>query len=320
MRVEAAPEPRSARLAMLFADIAGSTGLYESLGDATARRLVTLCLDRLRTATLGQGGRVMRVIGDEIMASFSSAAAGLQAAVDMQVAISAARVAERRPLAVRIGVHHGAVLLDAADVYGDAVNLAARLVATAKAEQILTSGATVAAAGEAWRRGCRLVQVASVRGRSETVEIPEAVWRTGDLTESHGAIRLDSAIAASGRVRLEVGGSRLELHAGRPSLTIGRAEENDLVLRMPLVSRLHARLEFRGGRCVLTDQSTNGSHVVGDDGALQFVRYDSHLLGDSGLIGCGEPPAPGSPTTLAFQVWRAETPRPMPRVTAQPGG
>ncbi|WP_270937482.1 adenylate/guanylate cyclase domain-containing protein [Falsiroseomonas oryzae] len=304
MDAEPGAAPRSAQLAILFADVAGSTRLYETLGDVAARDLIAGCLDRLEAATAHNGGTVVKQIGDEVMATFPSADAALLAASEMQVAVSGARVLQGRPLAVRIGLHFGPVLLEDDDVFGDAVNVAARLVAEAKGEQILTSAATLAAAGPAWRQTCRLVDIAAVRGRKAPVEIFESLWKAEDSTMMRHPPRLPPRTDAA-RLVLEAGAMRLELSEERPSATVGRGEQNDLVLRGPIVSRLHARVDFRRGHCVLTDQSTNGTWIQPEGGAPVFVRHDSHVLAGHGLIGFGEAPGEGTPTTVRYEV-RAE--------------
>ena len=84
------------------------------------------------------------------------------------------------------------------------------------------------------------------------------------------------------------GGTRLELGEGHPSLSIGRADQNDLVVHQPLVSRLHARIDYRNGRFVLTDLSVNGTYVEADGGAGSYVHRDSQELTGSGTLGLGE--------------------------------
>ena len=76
-------------LCVLFADIAGSTRLYETLGDAAALRMIERCLAGLQHVTRANGGRVVKTIGDEVMAVFDTAAQGMQAASEMLRAVDA---------------------------------------------------------------------------------------------------------------------------------------------------------------------------------------------------------------------------------------
>ena len=77
----------------------------------------------------------------------------------------------------------------------------------------------------------------------------------------------------------------------RPSITIGRAEDNDVVVKGNLISRLHARIEINRNKFVLIDQSTNGTFVQTADGEESFVRRDSLQIKGEGIIGLGRCPS-----------------------------
>ena len=84
--MESAPEQRQA--AILFADIAGSTRLYETLGDAEALATITRALDVIRQVCEEHGGRIVKTIGDEAMAIFPNAANAAYASITMQTQVS----------------------------------------------------------------------------------------------------------------------------------------------------------------------------------------------------------------------------------------
>ncbi|MDO9708641.1 adenylate/guanylate cyclase domain-containing protein [Paracraurococcus lichenis] len=291
----------TAQLAILFADIAGSTELYHRLGDQPARGLVGDCLGAMASDVARGGGRVVKTIGDEVIATFPTPEAALRTAAALQQGAADRPPVGGKPLAIRIGLHFGPVLLEDGDVFGDAVNVAARLVAGAKAGQILTSGATIAAAGGDWGRTARLVDVTALRGRREPMEIFECLWATGEETLMRAPPRAPSADVVAWLTPPR-GGRPIGLSDRQPSLTVGRGEASDLVLSGTFVSRLHARIEVRRGRCVLTDQSTNGTYVRGEVGQPVFVRHDSQVLTGRGLIGFGELPSEGGATVLRFEV------------------
>src|SRR5271170_5137233 len=92
--------------AVMFADVSGSTRLYESLGDREALRLVGACLVAMRAATEHCGGRVVKTIGDELMCAFPDAAGAAMAAAEMQAAIGE----QHAPLTIRIGFDCGPVI------------------------------------------------------------------------------------------------------------------------------------------------------------------------------------------------------------------
>jgi len=289
--------PHEEQLAVLFADVSGSTQMYETLGDVRARGIVARCIADMAEATHRHGGRLIKTIGDEVMTTFPNAAAAAEAACEMQEAITG-QVVEGRPLAIRVGFHFGPILSEETDVFGDAVNLAARLANEAKSGQILTSGATVEQLEGPRREACRQIDLTQVKGKREQIAIHEVVWRAADATVMRAPWATEHR--DSGRLRFVAGDTRLELGEGHPSLTIGRADQNDLVVRQPEVSRLHARIEYRNGRFVLTDLSANGTFVAFDGGETRYVHRDNQELTGSGTLGLGQAVAPDSQTTVRF--------------------
>ncbi|MGA3402180.1 MAG: adenylate/guanylate cyclase domain-containing protein [Acetobacteraceae bacterium] len=291
--------PREAQLAVLFADVSGSTALYDTLGDVRARSIVARCLAVMTEVTQRHGGTLVKTIGDEVMTTFPNATAAAEAACEMQDAITGQMVVDGRPLAIRVGFHFGNTLLEDADVFGDAVNLAARMASQAKSGQTLTTGVTVEQLDATQRRLCRQIDLTQVRGKREEIAIHEVLWQAEDAT----IMRAPWATQHRGGERLVIsaGGTRLELGEGHPSLTIGRADQNDLVVHQPLVSRLHARIEFRNGRFVLTDLSANGTYVVADDDGSNYVHRDSFVLLGAGKLGLGEAVSPDSLATVRYE-------------------
>ena len=131
--------------AILFADVSGSTRLYETLGDTQALAAIENCLGILKKLTVEHKGRVIKTIGDEIMAAFPDANTAVHVATEMQLAITAEPPIGNAKVAIRIGFHFGPVLENVSDgdVFGDTVNTAARMAGIAKGGQIITSGVTV---------------------------------------------------------------------------------------------------------------------------------------------------------------------------------
>jgi len=293
-------------LAIVFPDIAGSTRLYETLGDAKAREAIGSGLAALARVTDRMGGRVVKTIGDEVMSTFTSAAGAVAAAVAMQDAILDLPPAGGRRMAIRIGLHFGPLLTVDDDVFGDAVNVAARMVAQAKAGEILTTGVTVAQLDARARRACRQIGWVEVKGKAEPFEICEVMWRAEEATTMRIA-PLPSAPAmrpAALRLILTAGGRMVEVSAAAPIATLGRSDEASLTVPYGRVSRQHARIEMRNDRFMLTDQSANGTFVDPTDAPPRFVHRDSCELAASGVLGLGEEPAAGSPARVAFEIVR----------------
>jgi adenylate cyclase len=290
-------------LVILFADVVGSTRLFEVMGDLRARDMVTTCVDLMRTATEQHNGTVIKTIGDEVMATFPSADDALNAAGQMQkeIATHSDLKVEGTPVAIRIGCHYGPVVLEAKDVFGASVHTANRMTSQAKDGQIITTAATVERLSPEWRASVRQIDVATIRGQGGEVALYEVLWQTEDVTSMLPAIALTGRDNRKPqRLRLSVQDRELILDENRPQVAIGRADDNDVVIRGNLISRLHARIEFSRNRFTLTDQSTNGTFVQISGEEEAFVRRDSMSIKGEGLIGLGRVPDRDSPLTIHF--------------------
>lgn len=290
-------------VAILFADVVGSTQLYESLGDDQARQTVQVCLGIMKEATEHFGGTVIKTMGDEVMATFPTADEAMYAARQMQQRIAAARfAASGTHVAIRIGCHFGPVVAENRDIYGGAVHTANRMTSHAKAGQILTTAATVDQLSAEWRAATRQIDVATVRGRTSEMAVFEVLWQPDEATSmlpTPGWVA--SGEEAPSRLRLRFQGQELLVGGdGRQSVTLGRSEENDVVIKGDLISRVHARIELRKNRLLLTDESINGTFVQGDDGKEQYLRRDSMELTGSGIIGMGRVAARGTPLAVEY--------------------
>ncbi len=292
-------------LAIVFADVVGSTRLYEQLGDKRASETVGLCIRLMRQATEEFRGTVIKTMGDEVMATFASADDALSAAAEMQQSIGEQPLLSMPDgqVAIRIGCHFGPVVIEHRDVFGAAVATANRMTSQAKPGQIITTAAMVAQLGSLWRSAVRQVDLAAIKGASAEVMVYEVFWQEEqeDVTSMLRPLVLTPAARHSpSRLVLRASGREYLVDARQAAVTVGRAEDNDLVLKGNLVSRLHARIELSRSRFVLTDQSTNGCFVVPAGGAELFVRRDSLVLQGSGVIGLGQSPETGAPQTLEY--------------------
>jgi class 3 adenylate cyclase len=291
------------QLAILFADVVGSTRLFELLGDVAARDKVAVCIENMRRATEQHGGSVLKTMGDEILATFESCDAAVDAAVEMQTAIAGHPdlEVEGQQIALRIGCHYGPVVLESRDVFGAAVHTANRMTSQAKAGQVIITDAIQERLSEQWRAVTRRVDIAVPRGQHEEVVIFEVLWQHGETTSMLPSIATITELQKQFRIRLRYLGTELVLdHRDRSSATLGRGQENDLVIKGNLVSRLHARIEAGKNRFMLVDQSTNGSFVQTQDGEDAFVRRDAIPLKGKGVIGLGRVPEPQSYHTIEF--------------------
>src|SRR5947209_6877868 len=228
-------------LAILFADVVGSTRLYDTMGDLRARDMVAICIDVMRGATEQRQGTVIKTMGDEVMATFPTADAALNAAAQMQQQISthAQLNVDGQPVAIRIGCHYGPVVLESRDVFGAAVHTANRMTSQAKANQIVTTAATVEHLSPEWRAACRQIDVATLKGQGSEVTLYEVLWKADDVTSMVPAIALNSRPVRLLRLRLQNQDREILLDEQHSSVTIGRADDNDVVVKGNLISRLH---------------------------------------------------------------------------------
>ncbi|GIK33821.1 MAG: hypothetical protein AMXMBFR45_22190 [Gammaproteobacteria bacterium] len=290
-------------VAILFADVVGSTHLYEAMGDDRARETVQQCLKVMRDATEQFGGAVIKTMGDEIMATFPSADDAMSAASQMQKRItSSTRLADGTHVAIRIGCHYGPVVAEDRDIFGQAVHTANRMTSQAKAGQILTTAVTVEQLTGEWRALARQIDIATVKGYSSEMALFEVVWQPEEATSMLPSIKWTAPEpAAPGRLRLRFRGHELVLgEGGKAEASMGRADENDVVIKGNLISRVHARIDMRKNRFVLVDESTNGTFIQPDGGEEVYVRRDSAELAGSGVIGMGRVAARGTPLAIEY--------------------
>ena len=205
------------------------------------------------------------------------------------------------PAAVgRIGLHAGSVLMEDGDVFGDVVNVAARVVGMAAAEQVLTTESTIDAAGKAMVP-YRSLGVHGVRGRDEQLHLCEVLWRGETAQMTVVAPKLDRGPMPE--LDIKLGDELISLKpSSNDSMSLGRGGECTLVVPSASASRAHADILTRGGRFYLDDHSTNGTYIRPEGANEIFVHRDQALLQGSGLIRLGEPIAVQGPLDIEYRT------------------
>jgi adenylate cyclase len=297
---------KDVEVAILFADVVGSTQLYEQLGDAKARQMVGRCLDIMREATEANQGTVIKTMGDEVMSTFPTADDAMNAARRMQERITtdSGLAHDNGHVAIRIGCHYGPVVQEHRDIFGSAVHTANRMTSQAKAKQIITTLSTVERLSPEWQSTARQIDIATVRGKADEVVLFEVLWSTDEATSmlptvGHGRPKTG---ARPKRLSLRYQGREVTVGEGRKSATLGRAEDNDVVVKGNLISRVHARVEVSRDKFTLVDESTNGTFVQTNAGEEIFVRRDSTVLTGEGVIGLGRVAQPGTALAVHYVV------------------
>jgi adenylate cyclase len=274
---------------VLFADVSESTKLYETAGDTVAQQAVGRCLELMKKATEAAGGRVVKTIGDEVMAIFRQPDAAAAAAAEMQGAVDVLPIVAGAKLGLRIGFHGGPVIQKDNDVFGDTVNLAARLVATARKGQIILSSDTAQLLNPVIRSSIRELYGIQVKGKAGEVGLCEMQWRRDDEEQT--------TVFASGRIRKALGASvlRLKYHAknitrrrDNDSIDLGRDAECGIAIADHMASRRHCTIERRGDKWVLKDHSTNGTYVTLEGDTELVLQREELTLRKHGWICCGQ--------------------------------
>lgn len=271
---------------ILFADVAGSTRLYEKLGDRIAREAINTLLTRMVGVAERYSGVLVKTIGDEILCRFPTAERAVSAAMSMQEDLSSDTTSAVR-LQMRMGLHWGPVILEGGDVFGDAVNVAARMSAIARAGQIITTRETIQALPEPLAARTRLFDTTQVKGKQDSLVIYEVLWEEeGNATVFIASTGPGMKTEAPAQLTLRYQDNEQKMAMGA-SMGIGRAETNEMVVASPLASRNHARIESRRGKFVFIDQSTNGSYVRTEDNNVVYLRREELPLWGSGVISLG---------------------------------
>jgi len=291
-------------LAILFADIAKSTHLYETLGDKLAKSVIDQCIGVMAKVTMIHNGTVIKTIGDEIMCTFPTAQDAIEAGKDMHEALQDMTLSAKPdmpPPNIYVGIQYGPVIREEGDVFGDAVNVAARMVAMAKQRQIITTEQTVAALPPGHPYEVRCIDKTTVKGKSGEMDIFEVVWEQHDVT-----VMLDDSLDSTPKLRffleLTFGAQVVAVDETKPSASLGRQIHNDLVVNDNRVSRTHARIEYRKGKFFLIDQSTNGTFaLIQGKKPVQLRRDETQLLGN-GIIGLGREVTADSAAAVHYAI------------------
>jgi adenylate cyclase len=304
---------------ILFADLRGSTGLFETLGNAEATSLVTDCVSALSPPVEDNGGHVVKTLGDGLMAVFATPAQAVQSAMRMHDVL--AKMASRgnepgvssglRGLRLQVAISRGEVVELAGDCFGDAVNVAARLLDHAGDNETLVTAPVLKGLSRSVKPLFRSLDQMVLRGRVEPVQVyvhggrrssDTAATQFGDMAPAvePDAIRLDWL-------------DRNQLFASRQMpVVLGRSPQAHYCVDDSRVSRSHARLDWHGGSFQLSDLSYNGTYVRFADGEIVSLRRGSCLLHGNGAIGLGGSPADPSSACVRFEVLRFGDSQAMP--------
>ena len=306
---------------VLFADLRGSTSMYETLGNTDATAVVTQSVAMLAGVVAAHGGQVVKTLGDGLMAVFEQPSSAVAAADDMHdsmprmvapAGVSAELASRPVPLMLQVGLAHGEVVEMSGDVFGDAVNVAARLLDHAGDNETLATMAVVDGLEEWERTRFRSLDRMQLRGRVEPVHVHllEAVRRFGDTAATAFGDMAPASVEPEGIRLVWLDLNRIYAGTSMP-VVLGRSPQATYIIDDNRVSRSHARIDWHGGTFQLVDLSYNGTSVRFDnDPEVISLRRGTCTLHGSGVIGLGTPPVEPISPCVRFEIMKfADTQR-----------
>ena len=296
-------------VAVLIADVCGSTPLYETSGNIKALDLIASCLDNISRIVDDEGGTVLRSKGDDVLCTFPDADSAVRAATRMMDDQT------DQPLEIHVGIDHGPVVHDRGGIFGDVVNTAARMQSLAKPGEIITTEAVYDQLSDDLRCQVRHLDSQTVKGKSEPMNIYAVFKNDTQVTYYVGedgkhTVHPKNLFKAGGpkvNVTLEFGDRTIVRRDGAAGFHIGRAGSCDLIIDQPCVSRDHAVLTVRRGKVLLTDMSSTGTWIVQADGEPVLLRRDVMQLASDGIVSLGLRPRDDGPTIIKYRLGQEQS-------------
>ena len=297
---------------VLFADLRGSTALFETLGNAEATSVVTHCVNALAAPVTRHHGQVVKTLGDGLMAIFEVPSQAVPAALEMHDLLDAmvSRGNERgassglRGLKLQVALARGEVVEMAGDCYGDAVNVAARLLDHAGDNETLLTGEVRGGLSAELRSRLRSLDRLVLRGRVEPVEVHVMGGRRGGVDLAATQFGDVATVHEPDGLRLMWGGLQRVFASQQMPVVLGRSPQATFCVDDTRVSRSHARVDWHGGSFQISDLSYNGTYVRFNDGEIVSLRRGSCTLHGSGTIGLGGSPSDPGSACISFDVLR----------------
>jgi adenylate cyclase len=283
--------------AVIFAELLGGSEALARADDAAAHAAVGEALASLEQVAASSGARVLKRIGARLLIVSADADAAARTAVALQAA--AHNLPGGHNFGLGVGFHFGPVIQDEADVFGDTVNTAARLVEKAARGQILLDAETADGVASLYRRSIRRLYQVQLKGLKDEISLCEIVWRADEPATFYP---FDAAAPQPGRAKLKLKyrGEKLTLRRNSEALTIGRDPACGIVVDGEHASRQHCIIARRGDKFVLSDKSTNGTFVTVEGDEEVMLQRDEITLRKQGWISFGRPRGAGGDVVEFF--------------------
>lgn len=289
--------------AIMFADVSGSSALYKRLGNEKAKAIVDDAVSHMAATTIVHEGMVVKTIGDEVMARFDSADTACRVAIAIQQRSS--REFADIGLGIRIGIAFGNTVITPTDAFGDTVNDAAFVAHIARANQIVLTQGVVDALGGDLLQQCQLFDRVNIKGETHKTIIYRLAWEVAGQQDNATRVMPVQDVTrfvANFQLTLTQGGKVIELLPAQTPYAIGRdASKVQLCLDSSVCSREHCHIEFRRGKYVLVDHSTNGTYVHEENKTPIYLRREETPLQGSGVISIGQQVDLQNPCLIHYQ-------------------
>ena len=284
------------KFTVVFADLTGSTGVFESLGNAKATQAITRLTQWIGEVCKSHRGHVVKYLGDGVLILFKESKNAVEAATELQQVHHNRIQKWPEPLKMRIqiGMARGEVVEHDADCYGDAVNVASRLSDLSGPDQILASDTVIQQLPDNSLVRSRCMGEIPIRGRTESCLVHRIEWQSEVLSE---VFTMPASLMPSLRRPSEVKPafivlSWLDINISFSStqlpVFLGRDTSAQFVVQDPRVSRKHAQITWRDGKFYLEDISSYGTWVRFTDSSVTMaLRRQECVLSHDGEIALG---------------------------------
>jgi adenylate cyclase len=286
-----------AELTVVFADLTGSTGVFESLGNAKATQAITRLTQWIGQVCEARNGRVVKSLGDGVLMVFPKNLSAIEAVTEMH-RVHQDRIRnwpEQLKMRLQVGMARGDVVEQDGDCFGDAVNVASRLSDLSGPEQILVTDSVIQDLSYDSMVRFRCLGAMDIRGRTEACVVHRIEWQS-DLMSAFltqpASLTVEPAIATpathSATIALSWLDTRAVFTSERLPVFLGRDKASQFVVQDPRVSRWHSKISWRAGKYYLEDVSSYGTWVrFSDNRAVVALRRQECLLLQEGEIALG---------------------------------
>lgn len=246
-------------ITVMFTDIKGSTEYFERFGDLAGLAMVHECNGMLRQEIENHGGRVIKTIGDAVMAVFDNNDESIRAAIAMQRRLREKNGNRKQDaqILIRIGLHHGIGIVKSDDVFGDVVNVASRVESVAQPEQIVISESLqrTISPGE-FNLG--LLGRFHLKGKTEEQDLYEVLWsqkqHSAGVVTAHVSVSTPSSACITLEQVREDGTVKRQYEVTANGVTLGSAESGT----HPGRTAVQARFSVLDGQVILEDVAKSG--------------------------------------------------------------